>query len=61
MKELMGGLWFAGLLAWAILGFLPGLVLIGLGAAVAAGVLAKERQAQQQAASWRKNYPPYRY
>lgn len=61
MKELMGGLWFAGLLAWAVLGVVPGLVLIGLGAAAAAGELAKERRAEQQAASWRKNYPPYRY
>lgn len=61
MKEIMGGLWFAGLLAWALIGLMPGLVLFGLGAVAGAGELVKERQAAKQAASWRRTYPPYRY
>jgi hypothetical protein len=61
MKELMGGLWFAGLLAWALMGLMPGLVLLVLGAMTGAGELVRERQAEKQAASWRRTYPPYGY
>lgn len=50
-----------GLLGWALLGLLPGLVLIGLGAAVGAGELVKERKAEQAARDWRRTYPPYGY
>ena len=61
MKEIMGGLWFAGLLAWALLGLIPGLILFGIGAAVGAGEAIKEHQAEQQAEAWRKSYPTYKY
>lgn len=61
MKELMGGLWFAGLVTWALIGLIPGLILIGLGILVGAGELAKQLQAERQAASWRRTYPPYGY
>lgn len=61
MKELMGGLWFAGLLAGALLGLVPALCLFLLGACAGAGELLKTRKAEQQAASWRKDYPPYGY
>ena len=61
MKELMGGLWFAGLLAWALMGLMPGLVLLGLGVIAGAGELVRERQTVKRAASWRRTYPPYGY
>lgn len=61
MKEIMGGCWFAGLLAWALLGLVPGLVLLGLGAIAGSWELIKEAEAEKAEASWRKNYPPYRY
>lgn len=61
MKEIMGGLWIAGLVALAVLGVVPGIVLILLGAGAGAGELAKEHKAAQQAKAWRKLYPPYGY
>lgn len=61
MKEIMGGCWFAGLVAWALLGLIPGLVLLGLGTLAGAGELVKESQAKQAEQSWRKNYPSYKY
>lgn len=61
MKELMGGFWFAGLLAWALLGFMPGTILIVIGLIIFAGQLVKELKQANAAASWRKNYPAYRY
>ena len=61
MKELMGGLWFAGLLAWALFGLLPGVILITLGAAVCIGELVKEQKAEAEQQAWRKYYPPYGY
>jgi len=61
MKELMGGLWFAGLVIWALLGFGPGLILLALGALAGAGELAREQRAERQAESWRRKYPPYGY
>ena len=61
MKELMGGLWLTGLIAWAILGVVPGLVCIGIGVAAGSCELAKLRRAEQAEASWRKTYPPYGY
>lgn len=35
MKEVAGGLWFAGLLAWALLGIIPGIILLLLGTGAA--------------------------
>lgn len=61
MKELMGGLWFAGLCVWALLGLVPGLILIGLGALAAAGSWYKEQLEAERAESWRRNYPSYKY
>lgn len=61
MKEVIGGLWFAGLIVWAMLGFVPGLILIVIGCIAASCKLAQERQAEAAAQSWRKQYPPYRY
>lgn len=61
MKELMGGLWFTGLLAWALLGFIPGLICIILGALAGSWELVRELQAVKTEKSWRKNYPSYKY
>lgn len=61
MKELVGGLWFAGLVAWAVLGLVPGLVLMVLGGIAASCELLKEKQAAEAAANWRDNYPKYNY
>ena len=61
MKEVAGGLWFAGLIALAITGLVPGLILIGIGVLAGAGELIKEKQAEAEEASWRKNYPSYKY
>lgn len=65
MKEIAGGLWFTGLLAWALLGIIPGIVYIGMGCIAASWQLVKERQAEAEAEakaeSWRKNYPTYKY
>lgn len=61
MKEICGGLWLAGLGAWALLGLIPGLILISIGAAAGAGALAQERRAERAAQSWRENYPSYKY
>ena len=61
MKELMGGLWFAGLIAWALLGLLPGLICIALGALAGSWELVRELQAAKAEENWRKQYPPYGY
>lgn len=61
MKEVMGGCWLAGLLAWALIGPVPGLILLGVGTVAGAGEAVKEYQAAKAAASWRKNYPNYKY
>lgn len=61
MKELMGGMWFAGLLAAGV-GLYGAAVVLGIigtlaGAASCYDELLKERRA----ASWRAQYPQYRY
>lgn len=61
MKELMGGLWFSGLIAWAIFGLIPGTMLIILGLLIFFCELAKERHEAEAARNWRKNYPSYKY
>lgn len=61
MKEIMGGLWVAGLVAGALLGIMPAIVFGILGAAAGAAELVKEHRAEQLTQSWRKAYPPYRY
>ena len=61
MKEIAGGMWLAGMLAWALLGFIPGTILISIGCIAASWQLVKEKQAEAAAESWRKNYPSYKY
>ena len=61
MKEVAGGLWLGALGAGAFLGIIPALVLFIAGSAFALGELGRERRAEKQAASWRKNYPSYKY
>lgn len=61
MKEIMGGCWLAGMITWALIGFVPGIILLGIGSIAGAGELVKERQLDKRAASWRKTYPPYGY
>ena len=61
MKEVTGGLWLGALGAGAFLGLVPSLVLFGLGSLCALCELSRERRATKQAASWRKNYPSYKY
>ena len=61
MKEVAGGLWLGALGAGALLGFVPGLIMFVLGAIIAGCELVRELQAEKQAASWRKNYPSYKY
>ena len=61
MKEITGGCWFTGLIAWALLGLIPGIIFIGIGCIAASWQLVKEKQAEAEAESWRKNYPTYKY
>ena len=61
MKEITGGLWLGALGAGAFLGLVPGLVLFSLGSLCALCELSRARQAEKQAANWRKNYPSYKY
>ena len=61
MKEIAGGAWIAGLFAGAI-GCWWGLgALVALGCIAAAGSWYSEQLAKKQAASWRAQYPRYRY
>ena len=57
----IGGLWFGGLVAWALMGLVPGCILIGIGAVIGWIAAAMDRQAEKQAESWRRKYPPYKY
>lgn len=61
MKELMGGLSLAGLIAWSILGFIPGILLLLAGAGAGVAGLIKESYNNKQAESWRAAYPTYKY
>ena len=65
MKEIIGGCWIAGILAMALLGIVPGLVLLllGAGAGIVAGVmeLLARKQKEEAEQAWRKNYPSYKY
>ena len=61
MKELIGGLWLLGLLCGALLSISIGFILISIGCIAASWQLAKEKQAEAEAESWRKNYPSYKY
>ena len=61
MKELMGGAWIGALIAGAI-GLIAGAVALGaLGALFGLASWYDEKLKERQAASWRKNYPSYKY
>ena len=61
MKEIIGGCWITGLLAWALLGIVPGLIFFGLAALAGSWELLKRAETEKAENAWRKNYPPYRY
>lgn len=61
MKELTGGLWFAGLIAGALLGIVPALIFGALGALAGAAGCYQEWLDKQAANSWRAEYPSYKY
>jgi hypothetical protein len=44
-----------------LLGFIPGLICIILGALAGSWELVRELQAVKAEKSWRKNYPSYKY
>ena len=56
-----GGLMIGGLVAGALLGLLPGAILLGLGAVASCIAAIQEQKAEERAENWRKNYPSYRY
>ena len=58
---IMGGFLFGGLVACALLGIIPGAILIGIGAAIGCWQLAQEKRAEAARESWRAEYPPYGY
>lgn len=58
---IIGGLLFGGLVAGALLGVFAGAILLGLGAAASCIAAAQEHQVEKRAASWRSNYPSYKY
>lgn len=61
MKELMGGLWIGALVAGA-LGLWIGTLILGLlGIAAGLGCWIDQIQEEEQAASWRRDYPSYKY
>lgn len=61
MKELMGGLVLAGLLAGALGFYLYACILSGAGLLAGAASWYDELLEEKQAASWRRNYPSYKY
>ena len=61
MKELMGGCWLSALAAGA-LGFIWGSIILGIiGILAGAASWYDEKLKEEAAASWRKNYPSYKY
>lgn len=61
MKEIAGGFWAAGMLGWALFGFIPGIILISIGCIAGSCELHRELVDRKSAASWRKTYPSYKY
>lgn len=61
MKELMGGCWVAGLIACALGLYFYAIILGILGLLAGAASWYDELLQEKQAASWRRNYPRYRY
>ena len=61
MKGIAGGAWFAGLFAIA-LGSVVGTIVLGvIGALAAAAAWYDEQLQERRAASWRAEYPTYKY
>lgn len=58
---IIGGLIFGGLLGGALMSIEAGLIMCGLGIIAGCIAVMQERLAEKQAASWRKNYPSYKY
>lgn len=56
-----GGIMVAGLLSMVFAGIGIGMLMIGLGAVVAAASCWCELQAERKANEWRKAYPSYKY
>lgn len=61
MKELMGGLMFAGLLTAALGFYLCASILAVAGLLAGAACWYDEKLKEKQAESWRATYPSYRY
>jgi hypothetical protein len=61
MMATAGGLWIAALVGGSLIGWPAGLILFCIGCIPASCKLLQERQAAKAAASWRKNYPSYKY
>ena len=61
MKEIMGGAWFAGLVACALGLYLYAIAMAIVGVLAGAASWYDELLREKQAASWRRNYPRYRY
>lgn len=61
MKEIMGGLWLSSLVLGALGLWAGALILCMLGATAGAAAWYDELHKKQQAESWRKNYPSYKY
>lgn len=59
MKEIMGGLWLAGLVAGALLGILPAAIFFILGAGAGAAAYHKEKKAAS--CKLQDTYPTYKY
>lgn len=58
---IMGGFMFGGLVAGAVLGLVPGAILVGIGAVIGCWQLVQEKRAEAEQESWRAEYPPYGY
>lgn len=58
---IIGGLSVGGLLGGALLNIGVGLVLCGLGLIAGCIAAIQEYQAEKREASWRRNYPSYKY
>lgn len=61
MKELMGGLWLAGLLAGALWSISAMIVFFLLGTIAGLIELSKQARNERKENSWRAEYPSYKY
>lgn len=61
MKEIMGGAWFAGLVACMFGLYLYAIAMAVVGVLAGAASWYDELLQEKQATSWRRKYPRYRY